>query len=292
VRLRRSGGSVPGAEQRALDGVLSERIALTNRSWKSPSLAKEVLATLAVAGVCVVGATCGRSRDGHAERSVAASRAELGVVAAALEDQTAGPFFPPDRLTEAVSLVRRIHREYPQTRDVGVIPFGASELSAYQSLPFDIPDSLCAAVRETASGKTRGYAKQWLDLWRSGNRAFDSVTDSMGGAKVLHLQCMQPSHSMVTVYYRKPLNIPGVARAYAGIPGFAVSPLYQMRLGSGVAFHIDARGSDWLVNMLAGWGDCPSGCINKHLWRFKYDRMTGNIELVTDSDPPVRRERN
>lgn len=36
----------------------------------------------------------------------------------------------------------------------------------------------------------------------------------------------------------------------------------------------------------AGWGDCPSGCIEKHEWTFDVSR-SGEVTLVEESGDPV-----
>ena len=40
------------------------------------------------------------------------------------------------------------------------------------------------------------------------------------------------------------------------------------------------------VTFHAGWGDCPSGCINQHEWTFTVS-PTGSVELTEESGDPI-----
>ncbi len=41
------------------------------------------------------------------------------------------------------------------------------------------------------------------------------------------------------------------------------------------------------IKLTIGWGDCPAGCIERHVWTFDVD-ATGGLTLVSESgaDPP------
>jgi len=40
------------------------------------------------------------------------------------------------------------------------------------------------------------------------------------------------------------------------------------------------------VTLTIGWGDCPSGCINQHTWRFRV-AADGQVTLLDESGDPV-----
>lgn len=65
----------------------------------------------------------------------------------------------------------------------------------------------------------------------------------------------------LTVYYREPVNIPGVARAYAGLsPAVTVSAFQGLLINTDdVAdrLRIEVVDSIWTVRFPAGWGNCP-----------------------------------
>ena len=40
------------------------------------------------------------------------------------------------------------------------------------------------------------------------------------------------------------------------------------------------------IELTIGWGDCPAGCINRHVWTFDVD-ATGGLTLVSETGDPV-----
>jgi hypothetical protein len=40
------------------------------------------------------------------------------------------------------------------------------------------------------------------------------------------------------------------------------------------------------VTIEVGWGDCPSGCIDRHRWTYAVSR-DGDVQLLSESGPPV-----
>lgn len=40
------------------------------------------------------------------------------------------------------------------------------------------------------------------------------------------------------------------------------------------------------ITITKGWGDCPAGCINKHLWIFEVS-ADGQVNLVDESGDPL-----
>ena len=45
-------------------------------------------------------------------------------------------------------------------------------------------------------------------------------------------------------------------------------------------------GGGYRVELTIGWGDCPAGCINRHVWTFDVD-ATGSLTLVSETGDPV-----
>lgn len=45
-------------------------------------------------------------------------------------------------------------------------------------------------------------------------------------------------------------------------------------------------GGGWSIEVTIGWGDCPAGCIERHVWTYEV-RPTGAVELVSESGDPV-----
>jgi hypothetical protein len=40
------------------------------------------------------------------------------------------------------------------------------------------------------------------------------------------------------------------------------------------------------IEMTVGWGDCPAGCINRHVWTFEVS-ANGQVKLVSETGDPV-----
>jgi len=40
------------------------------------------------------------------------------------------------------------------------------------------------------------------------------------------------------------------------------------------------------VELTVGWGDCPAGCIERHVWTFDVD-ASGSLKLVSETGNPV-----
>ncbi len=45
-------------------------------------------------------------------------------------------------------------------------------------------------------------------------------------------------------------------------------------------------GGGYRIELTIGWGDCPAGCINRHVWTFDVD-ATGALTLVSESGDEV-----
>ena len=45
-------------------------------------------------------------------------------------------------------------------------------------------------------------------------------------------------------------------------------------------------GGGYSIEVTIGWGDCPAGCINRHVWTFEVT-ANGQVKLVTETGDPV-----
>jgi hypothetical protein len=45
-------------------------------------------------------------------------------------------------------------------------------------------------------------------------------------------------------------------------------------------------GGGYTVVLTVGWGDCPSGCISRHVWTFEV-KADGGVRLVSETGEPV-----
>jgi hypothetical protein len=45
-------------------------------------------------------------------------------------------------------------------------------------------------------------------------------------------------------------------------------------------------GGGYRIEITIGWGDCPAGCIERHVWTYEVD-ASGGVELVSEAGDPV-----
>ena len=45
-------------------------------------------------------------------------------------------------------------------------------------------------------------------------------------------------------------------------------------------------GGGYRIEITIGWGDCPAGCIERHVWTYEVD-ASGAVELVSETGDPV-----
>lgn len=45
-------------------------------------------------------------------------------------------------------------------------------------------------------------------------------------------------------------------------------------------------GGGYAIELTIGWGDCPAGCIDKHVWTFEVT-ADGKVDLVSEAGDPV-----
>ncbi len=78
-----------------------------------------------------------------------------------------------------------------------------------------------------------------------------------------------------------------VALVLASDARFAgIGQLQPGTIGQAAWYEASAADDGFVVNVRIGWGDCPSGCIEEHRWRYTVDRA-GRISLRDESGEPV-----
>lgn len=78
-----------------------------------------------------------------------------------------------------------------------------------------------------------------------------------------------------------------VALVLASDPRFAgIGPLQYGLIGQPAWYEASGTADGFVVTVRIGWGDCPSGCIEEHRWRYAVDR-DGRISLRDESGDPV-----
>ena len=74
-----------------------------------------------------------------------------------------------------------------------------------------------------------------------------------------------------------------VALVLASDPRFAnVGPFDPDLIGQSAWYTVDPASDGWTVVVQIGWGDCPSGCIDKHTWTYAVS-TSGEVTLMTET---------
>lgn len=74
-----------------------------------------------------------------------------------------------------------------------------------------------------------------------------------------------------------------VARIVAAHPEFERIPPFDPDLIGGCCWYRASAVEDgYEVVFRMGWGDCPSGCIDEHLWTYRVG-SDGSVELIAES---------
>jgi hypothetical protein len=77
------------------------------------------------------------------------------------------------------------------------------------------------------------------------------------------------------------------AAVIAADPRFAsLRPLDPNLIGQCCFYQVQATDTGYAVTIEIGWGDCPSGCINRHRWAFAVT-PAGEVTLMGEQGPPV-----
>jgi hypothetical protein len=88
-----------------------------------------------------------------------------------------------------------------------------------------------------------------------------------------------------------PAPVTSAAEAAAAViasdPRFAgLRPLDPSLIGQCCFYRVQATDTGYAVSIEVGWGDCPSGCINRHRWAFAVT-PDGEVTLMGEQGPPV-----
>jgi hypothetical protein len=70
-------------------------------------------------------------------------------------------------------------------------------------------------------------------------------------------------------------------------PRFAgVGPFDPDMIGQSAWYTVDPASDGWTVSVTMGWGDCPAGCIEKHVWTYSVT-TSGSVTLLAETGPAV-----
>jgi hypothetical protein len=131
----------------------------------------------------------------------------------------------------------------------------------------------------------------WMQAWKqglisTGHTGIDSLMDAYGLEVVEYIRGSSKS-TKHTATLRTPhrLNLAVLADQFQLIEGIDFADPDEA-VGEGPDIDVWAGENSWRVEYSLGWGDCPSGCINRYTWSFavSYD---GTVDHVSSSGPNI-----
>jgi len=57
-------------------------------------------------------------------------------------------------------------------------------------------------------------------------------------------------------------------------------------IGASSWYEVEETANGWVVTFVLGWGDCPAGCIDKHLWHITV-LEDGTVASIREEGPEV-----
>jgi hypothetical protein len=73
----------------------------------------------------------------------------------------------------------------------------------------------------------------------------------------------------------------------ASDPRFAgIGPFDPDLIGQSAWYTVERALGGWTVVVEIGWGDCPSGCIERHTWTYSVSK-NGTMKLVSETGPSI-----
>lgn len=90
-----------------------------------------------------------------------------------------------------------------------------------------------------------------------------------------------------------PIAAPATTPAEAAALVIATNPIFQGAtelspdiIGASKYWVATPNATGHTIEMTVGWGDCPAGCIDKHVWTFDVT-SDGTVKLLSENGPEV-----
>jgi len=130
--------------------------------------------------------------------------------------------------------------------------------------------------------------KNWVDAWKNGQRL-------TGNQQIDNL--MEEYDLKLDRYYHWPTYHAAVLSSEAAINIYALSKMFEpidgvifaepngyLGDGNNIEGSIESNYMKYVFSY--GWGDCPSGCINRHYWLFQV-KFDGTVTFITSYGDPL-----
>lgn len=157
-----------------------------------------------------------------------------------------------------------------------------SVVSMYEIHAFPYPElhSLIVAVDTT---------EEWVRSWKEGRRFTGNATiDDLMEKYRLDLDryyTWPSSHDLAVLETPDPVNILALAPLFEPVSGVIYAEPNGMCCdGNDITAGIGNEHVSYEFSL--GWGDCPAGCIARHIWKFSVG-YNGKVEFTGSSGTPV-----
>lgn len=131
---------------------------------------------------------------------------------------------------------------------------------------------------------------RWPDAWRegtlfTGNKAVDRLIRRFDLALIAYRDLRTMSFDIAVLRTAEPLDIAALGTRFEGIEGIHSAGPNTV---AGDANDIRAVVEDSAIRLeySVGFGDCPAGCIGRHIWSFRVHE-DGEVEFVGISGSPL-----
>ncbi len=132
--------------------------------------------------------------------------------------------------------------------------------------------------------------RAWVKALRRG----ETVTGEPQVDKLLHqYELSLRRQSFVLDFFilqtKQPLNLPALARKFSEIAG-VYSAYPDSWIGGDRDIHANLESRAIGLRYEYGWGDCPSGCIDRHYWQF-FVHEDGRVEFAGEEGSPLPKKK-
>ena len=104
-----------------------------------------------------------------------------------------------------------------------------------------------------------------------------------------HWSQLSDDDRYITLQTRIPINTVALAKRFEELEEVAMaSP--ELFIGDGDRVTATETDNGVVIAYSKGWGDCPSGCINRHVWAFRV-APDGRVSYLGSAGPDVSASR-
>lgn len=179
------------------------------------------------------------------------------------------------------SLVQLFTNALIQVYNAGEIPARNLVIEQYNIAVFPNPATKNLYVKVDTT-------KLWVKKWLSGNisTGFNNIDTLVGNYHLsIKSKIVLPTAAYFFLYAEESLNLSALCNLLDDIDGINEA-FPESLIGDGNNITTEIYENYILLTYIHGFGDCPSGCINKHYWNFNV-YFDGNVQFIGEGGTPL-----